>query len=297
MRTRPTPLQQTLRKRRAAERDAPRASGPPVTRLARRATRGQGTASRAPGYAVPSSAAVPPVGDRESQALRAITPTTQATAGIEPAAAWPPVRGKSQAIEHNRALRKVAGAARTEFACWQPGCARPAGSRNERLCLAPRPDGQHGHAVPVLQRPVGALACRHASAIVYPGAARTGGGTSPRPPRAVCCAGLQRFALLAPCSQPSLPSAPASGGSPKFNGNPATVGESSHRLPREHSAVLAASRVRASPRACRAPLTRLRLGADGEGQTALASRAGHITKGQHHETQEPPYPGTAGRVR
>ena len=41
-----------------------------------------------------------------------------------------------------------------------------------------------------------------ANARVYPGAARKGGGTSPRPPGVVCCAGLQRCALLAPCSQP-----------------------------------------------------------------------------------------------
>jgi len=55
----------------------------------------RGTASRAPGYAGGDSIAVPPAPTLESQALRAINPTKQATAGIEPAMSWPPVRGKS----------------------------------------------------------------------------------------------------------------------------------------------------------------------------------------------------------
>lgn len=113
-------MQRTPRKRAAAERDVPQSLGPPVTRLAKRATRW-------PGHGKPR-AGLPRRGfnrraagtDFYCQALRAINSHAQAPAGIEPAVSWPPLRGKSQAIEHNRALRKVAGAARTQFACWQP---------------------------------------------------------------------------------------------------------------------------------------------------------------------------------
>jgi hypothetical protein len=49
-----------------------------------------------------------------------------------------PVRGKSQAIEHNRALPKVGQSLRRASLGGLP-LARPAGSGNGRLCLAPRP--------------------------------------------------------------------------------------------------------------------------------------------------------------
>ena len=50
----------------------------------------------------------------------------------------PPGRGKSQAIQHNRALPKVGQSLRRASLGGLP-LARPAGSGNGRLCLAPQP--------------------------------------------------------------------------------------------------------------------------------------------------------------
>ena len=55
-----TPLQRTLRKRRAAERDALSPLDRPSRGLPGVQRGGQGTASRAPGYAGGGSTAVPP---------------------------------------------------------------------------------------------------------------------------------------------------------------------------------------------------------------------------------------------
>jgi len=52
-----------------------------------------------------------------------------------------PVRGKSQAIEHNRALPKVRQSLRRASLGGLP-LSRPAGSGNGRLCLAPLPEQQ-----------------------------------------------------------------------------------------------------------------------------------------------------------
>ena len=99
--------------------------------------------------------------------------------------------------------------------------ARPAGSQKGRLCLAPLRVGRCAGFARAAQQPVGALALSRQREGLARRCAQ-GGGTSPRPPRGVCCA---RLALRCsfPCSQPPHPSAPASGGSLKINGHPVAV--------------------------------------------------------------------------
>lgn len=224
MTTSRTPLQRTAEKPAAAERDAPAHPDRPSRGLPSVQRVGQGTASRAPGYSVPRSAAVPPALTLESQALRALH-----THRPRPASSRP-VPGRRSgvnrcAIQHNRALRKPGQSLRWRFAWW-PGALAPSRVRvMVGYVWRPGPSA----AVPTAFAPLTA-AWRARAARQHEGLARRcaqGGGTSPRPPRAVCCAGLQRCALLAPCSPPSLPSAPK--GAPRRskatpNGHPGTVG-------------------------------------------------------------------------
>ena len=189
-----------------------------------------------PGLTLPRRTAT---ADFYGQALRASV-GTQATPGIEPAASWPRSGVNRCAIEHNRALPKVGQSLRCASLGGRP-LARPAGSGNGRLCLAPLRVGRGAGEARAAQQPVGVIA--HAPSRVFSQALRAKVEWSPARPgpsaaRACGPAGLRSRAR----SRPSRP--PRKRGSPKFNGNPGLWGESSRRLPREPSAVLAASRVR-----------------------------------------------------
>lgn len=105
-----------------------------------------------------------------------------------------PGRGKSQAIQHNRALPKVGQSLRRASLGGLP-LARPAGSGNGRLCLAPRP-GQQLCQFALL----GFLFRRYAQ-----------GGVDPPPARRVC---LRRLALRCSCPPRQHRSHPPRRGSP-----------------------------------------------------------------------------------
>lgn len=255
-RARRTPLQRTRRKRRAAERDAPVPWDRSVTRLAGQPARRL--------CVVADSGAVPPWLTLESQALRA-TARTQAPTGIEPAASWPPLRGKREALNITAPSATLPQSLASSLG--GSSAARPAGSQKGRLCLAPLRVGRGAGFARAAGQPACALALsRQRGSLARRCAQRW--RNEPRPPRAVCCVRLRPCGPPFACSQPSLPSPcrahlalacarsfrrrtacrakpllhPRKRGSPNFNGNPGPWGESSRRLPREPSAVLAASR-------------------------------------------------------
>lgn len=218
-------MQRTFRQRRAAERDAPSPLDRPSRGL-------RGVQREQPGHGKPR-AGLPHRGlgrraaatDFRGQALRAINSHAQAPAGIEPAASWPPLRGKSQAIEHNRAFCKVQPVANRVGLVAAPLRLRLRALRVRRRvgyvwrpCAASRGAGFARAA----QQPVGALAAAPPTR-VFSQALRASVENEPRPPRAVCCARLRPCGPPFACSQPSLPSAPQAG-LPKVQRQPRTVG-------------------------------------------------------------------------
>jgi hypothetical protein len=183
----------------------------------------QGTASRAPGCVGGASTAVPPRLTLKNQALRAMHEDRLLPASSRPRP------GRRSGVNRKR-LNITAPYAKLPAPRSQARllatASRPAGSRKGRLCLAPRPDeARRPLSRTALEEPTSAATAAPSPQSSIQ-AARRKVEWSPRPPRVVCCAGPQRCALLAPCSQPPHPSAPASGGSPKFNGNPGAVSPS-----------------------------------------------------------------------
>lgn len=222
------PLQRT-RTSRAAERNAPRRKYPwgaephpdrPSRGLQGVQRGGQGTASRAPGYAVPDSNAVLPASPATSSLGATREGGTQGRAGIEPASPWPALRGKCYALNITGCYAKCRQSP-TQLAWCRHRSGlrppRPAGSRNP--CYVWRPCAPAARplicqCVAAPEKPVCVLALR----------ASTRPNPRTPPAQAVGCAGLQPCGLPAPCSPPSFPSAPPAG-LPKVKGHPGTRGE------------------------------------------------------------------------
>ncbi len=220
----PTPLQRTRPKQRAAERGRAAALGPPVTRLAsvqgeqsghgkpRAGLRRWWLGRRASGHR--RKGAVPP-----GLTLRAVSPAPTFTVRRcahryehrpRPASSRPRP-GRRSGVNRLRRLNITAhypkqGRIHSASSLLTPAAARPAGSGNGRLCLAPQPVGRGANGVRTAHS---RMACsRFAPTRMFSQAAKPQRwNTSPRPPRVVCCARLA-LRCSSPCSPPSRPSAP-----------------------------------------------------------------------------------------
>ena len=235
MTTRWTPLQRTRRKHCAAERDAPMPSHRSVTRLAEQPARRLCVVA---GWGAVPSRLTLEVG---RCAHCTLTGPGRHRAGQCLAAGPGSIAARSN-ITAPSAILPQSLASSLGGSSAPPAAARPAGSQKGRLCLAPLRGGARSRFAALLQRPACALALsRQREGLARRCAQRWRGAPAhPGPSAARACgpAGLRSRAR----SRPSRP--PRKRGSPKFNGNPGPWGESSRRLPKEHSAVLAASRVR-----------------------------------------------------
>ena len=117
---------------------------PPVTRLAWCASRvSQGTASRTPGYAVPDAVGIAASATEEATS---VSVTRDARSSVACRRALPSVRGTQQPSGVNglrpfniTAHYSKSGHSLRCAAFGAPTAARPAGSHNGRLCLAPLP--------------------------------------------------------------------------------------------------------------------------------------------------------------
>lgn len=245
-----TPLQRTRRKRRAAERDA-------LSHLDRPSRGLRSVQRRWPGHGKPRAGlpcrgldrhrsghrrkrAVPPGLTLQRRAVTTdfrewrcrATARTQAPAGIEPAAPWPPLRGKREALNITAPSAKCSQSLTSSLG----GCtaARPAGSQKGRLCLAPLRVGRCAGFARAAQQPVGALAAAPPTRI-FSQALRAKVEWCPAHPgpsaaRACGPAGLRSRAR----SQPSRP--PRQRGSPKSKATPQSPCAARHKAASQRTA-------------------------------------------------------------